>query len=139
MPALHISMSWLRIPTISRPGFSAHLLVGILQRCNNPRSGAIAGEQYRARTKPHLHTWKERELWCRSRKEHLDTRTSGTWAICTRRAGKLHKARCRLYRSKILQVNTKYSLESSRRDLQNTLLSVLCTALESESEKRGDL
>ena len=29
-----------------------------------------------------------------------------TWAICTRRAGKLSKARSRLYRSQILQVNT---------------------------------
>ena len=29
-----------------------------------------------------------------------------TWAICTRRAGKLHKDRSRLYRSQILQVNS---------------------------------
>ena len=36
-----------------------------------------------------------------------------TWAICnnnssTRRAGKLYKARSRLYRSKFLQVNTRW-------------------------------
>ena len=35
---------------------------------------------------------------------------------------KLYRARSRLYRSQILQVNTKYSLESSRRDLHNALL-----------------
>ena len=29
-----------------------------------------------------------------------------TWGICTRRAGKLYKARSRLYRSQILQINT---------------------------------
>ena len=45
-----------------------------------------------------------------------------------RRAGKFYKARSRLYRSQILQVNTKYSLESSRRDPHNALL---CTALKS--------
>ena len=47
-----------------------------------------------------------------------------TWAICTRRAVKLYKARSRLYRSQILQANTKYSCESSRRDLHNTLLCI---------------
>ena len=52
--------------------------------------------------------------------------------ICTRRAGKLYKARSRLYRSQLLLVNTKYSLDSSRRDLHNALL---CTVLESEVEK----
>ena len=31
-----------------------------------------------------------------------------TWGICTRRAGKLYKARSRLYRSQILQVNTRW-------------------------------
>ena len=31
-----------------------------------------------------------------------------TWAICTRRAGKLYKARSRLYRSQIVQVNTSW-------------------------------
>ena len=36
------------------------------------------------------------------------TAQAHTWAICTRRAGKLCKARSRLYRSQILQVNTKY-------------------------------
>ena len=30
------------------------------------------------------------------------------WGICTRRAGKLYKARSRLYRSQILQVNTRW-------------------------------
>ena len=30
-----------------------------------------------------------------------------TWGICARRAGKLYKARSRLYRSQILQVNTR--------------------------------
>ena len=54
---------------------------------------------------------------------------SQTWWICTRRAGKLYKARSRrrrrrLYRSQILQVNsTKYLLGSSRRDLHNALRS----------------
>ena len=53
-----------------------------------------------------------------------------TWGICTRRAGKLYRARSRLYRSQILQVNptSKYSFESSRRDLHNTRL---CTDLRS--------
>ena len=52
---------------------------------------------------------------------------SRTWGICTRRAGTLERARSRLYRSQILQVNnTKYALESSRRDLHNALL---CTDL----------
>ena len=37
----------------------------------------------------------------------------GPGGICTRRAGKLYAARSRLYRSQILQVNSKYSLESS--------------------------
>ena len=31
-----------------------------------------------------------------------------TWGICTRRASKLYKARSRLYRSQILQVNTRW-------------------------------
>ena len=30
-----------------------------------------------------------------------------TWGICTRRAGKVYKARSRLYRSQILQVNLR--------------------------------
>ena len=47
---------------------------------------------------------------------------AATWGICTRRAGKLYKARSRLYRSQILQVNTKYSLESFRRALLCTVL-----------------
>ena len=53
-----------------------------------------------------------------------------TWGICTRRAGQLYRARSRLYRSQILQVNptSKYSFESSRRDLHNTRL---CTDLRS--------
>ena len=38
------------------------------------------------------------------------------------------RARSRLYRSRILQVNT-YAFESSRRDLHNVLL---CTALQSQ-------
>ena len=33
---------------------------------------------------------------------------SSTWGICTRRAGNLYKARFRLYRSQILQVNTRW-------------------------------
>ena len=45
-----------------------------------------------------------------------------TWGIFTRRAGKLYKTRSRLYRSQISQINTTNSLESSRRDLHNTLL-----------------
>ena len=31
-----------------------------------------------------------------------------TWGICTRRAGKLNKARYRLYRSQMLQVNMRW-------------------------------
>ena len=49
--------------------------------------------------------------------------------ICTRRAGKLQRARSRLYRSRFLQVNANYSFESSRRDLHNTLL---CTYIQSQ-------
>ena len=44
---------------------------------------------------------------------------------CVAGCGKLWRARSRLYRSQILQVNT-YAFESSRRDLHNALL---CTAL----------
>ena len=44
--------------------------------------------------------------------------------------GKLWGARSRLYRSQILQVNSKYSLESSCRDLHNALL---CTVLWSQN------
>ena len=52
-----------------------------------------------------------------------------TWGNCARRAGKLYKAHSRLYRRQNLRINsTKYSLESSRRDLHNALL---CTVLES--------
>ena len=51
------------------------------------------------------------------------------------RTFELFRAHSRLYRSQILQVNsTKYSLESSRRDLHNALL---CTALESIIENWG--
>jgi len=50
----------------------------------------------------------------------------------SRRAGKLYKARSRLYRSQFLQVNTKYSYESTRRDLHNALL---CTVLESNPHR----
>ena len=35
-------------------------------------------------------------------------RETQTWGICTRRAGKPYSARSRLFRSKILKVNTKY-------------------------------
>ena len=35
------------------------------------------------------------------------TARAGTWGICTRRAGKLYKARSRLYRSQTLQVNLR--------------------------------
>ena len=75
-----------------------------------------------------------------------------TWGICTRRAGKLYRARSRLYRSQILQVNTRWkkeplycprseggensdendcnywlrhTLESSRRDLHSALLCII--------------
>ena len=43
---------------------------------------------------------------------------------------KLWRARSRLYRSRFLQVNSNYSLESSRRDLHNTHL---CTDLRSQN------
>ena len=57
----------------------------------------------------------------------LPTERERTWWICTQRAGKLYKARSRLYRSQILQVNptSKYSCESSRRDLHNALLCIV--------------
>ena len=42
----------------------------------------------------------------RRRKE--GTTTGSTWGICTRRAGKLYKARSRLYRSQILQQNMRW-------------------------------
>ena len=57
-----------------------------------------------------------------------------TWRICTRRAGKLYKARSRLYRSQFLQLNSKYLLESSRRDLHNALL---CTVFGIQIRKAG--
>ena len=38
----------------------------------------------------------------------LPARLSATWGICTRRAGKLNRARSQLYRSQILQVNTRW-------------------------------
>ena len=77
---------------------------------------------------------------CSASSSH-DTRIanrSSTWriedlGICTRRGGRLYKARSRLYRSQILRVNSKNSLESSR-DLQNALL---CTVLESTIENWG--
>ena len=60
-------------------------------------------------------------------------RMQPTWGICTRRAGKLYKARSRLYRSQILQVNTLwkalaeiYTMHSFA-PLWNRIL--LCTAL----------
>ena len=34
--------------------------------------------------------------------------TRRTWGICTRRAGKLYRARSRLYRRRFLQVNTRW-------------------------------
>ena len=37
----------------------------------------------------------------------LDRPSWKTWGICTQRAGKLYKARSRLYRSQILQVNMR--------------------------------
>ena len=40
-------------------------------------------------------------------------------ALRKRRRGKLYRARSRLYRSRVLQVNTKYSLGRSWRDLQD--------------------
>ena len=68
-----------------------------------------------------------------------------TWGICTRRAGKLYKARSRLagwlvdrtiFKNSFSAVSkpnfeSKYSLESPRRDLHNALL---CTVLESISK-----
>ena len=38
----------------------------------------------------------------------LTYRCNANWAICTRRAGKLYKARSRLYRSQNLQVYTRW-------------------------------
>ena len=57
-----------------------------------------------------------------------------TWAICTRRAGKLHKARSRLYRSQILQVNTRWNRDWKVLAEIYTMHS-FCTVLESEVEK----
>ena len=36
------------------------------------------------------------------------SRATITWGICTRRAGKLYRARSRLYRSRFLQVNMRW-------------------------------
>ena len=69
--------------------------------------------------------WSWQHRICMSRPLH------STWGICTRRAGKLYKARSRLYRSQIY-----YSLESSRRDLHNALL---CTVLESNPKNHRSL
>ena len=61
-------------------------------------------------------------------------RGSNTSIVCSDLSGgvqlpcKLYRARFRLDRNQILQVNSKYSFESSRQDLHNTLL---CTALKS--------
>ena len=52
----------------------------------------------------------------------LHVKWDQTWGICTRSAGKLERARSRLYRSQILR-------ESSRRDLHNALL---CTVLNAQ-------
>ena len=41
-------------------------------------------------------------------KDRFPVKYYWTWGICTRRAGKLYKARSRLYRSQILQVNTRW-------------------------------
>ena len=42
-------------------------------------------------------------------KYHAWMRMRITWGICTRRAGKLYKARSRRYRSQILRVNTHWN------------------------------
>ena len=42
------------------------------------------------------------------KRSQLEEKQKGTWAICTRRVGKLYKARSRLYRSQILQANTRW-------------------------------
>ena len=79
--------------------------------------------------------WATVNFWTQTRAPSDQARTSAsilrsysTWAICTRRTGKLslYKARSRLYRSQCLQVNSKYACESSRRDLHNALL---CTVI----------
>ena len=40
--------------------------------------------------------------------ERMKKEITKTWGICTRIAGKLYKARSRLHRSRILQVNTRW-------------------------------
>ena len=40
--------------------------------------------------------------------QRVTKRMTRTWGICTRRAGKLYKARSRLYRSQLLQVNMRW-------------------------------
>ena len=53
-------------------------------------------------------------------KIRLPTKEANEWRIeCS---SKLWEARSRLYRHRFLQVNTKYSLESSWRDLQDLIL-----------------
>ena len=47
------------------------------------------------------------EMVCENHRQRWQW-TAQTWAICTRRAGKLYKARSRLYRSQSLQVNTRW-------------------------------
>ena len=76
-------------------------------------SNAIPG-QTKSLKKSSRKTTKKEQLLVRYKSRQI-------WRICTRRVGKLYKARSRLYRSQILQVNTKCSLESSRRDLHNAL------------------
>ena len=44
----------------------------------------------------------------RSRRSPRTCRSPRTWRICTRRAGKLNKARSRLYRSHILQLSMRW-------------------------------
>ena len=50
----------------------------------------------------------------------IELRLEGTWGICTRRAGKLYRARSRLYRSQILFGRLKW--EKWRRKWENVML-----------------
>ena len=83
-----------------------------------------------------------RRRWTGTALSPMSSRSARSWAPWTRsryppqegkclsRAyGRLYRARSRLYRSQILQVNMRLNyFESSRRDLHNALL---CTALKS--------
>ena len=70
---------------------------------------------------------------CTRRIQPQGTSRSSTWGICTRRAGKLNKARSQLYRSQILQENMRwkalaeiYTMHSFAQICNRNFLSKFC-------------